>query len=52
MVEVDVVEREHESLELVRHWTGDGAERQRRGRREWEHEKPSGPLLGLIVMSH
>jgi hypothetical protein len=35
-VEVEVVEREHEDVVLVRHWTGDGAERHRRARREWE----------------
>jgi hypothetical protein len=27
MVEVDVVEREHEGVVLARHWIGDGAER-------------------------
>jgi hypothetical protein len=25
-VEVEVIEREHESVVLVRHWTGDGVE--------------------------
>jgi hypothetical protein len=28
-VEVEVVEREHESMVLIRHWTSDGAERHR-----------------------
>jgi hypothetical protein len=28
-VEVEVVEREHEGVVLVRHWTGDGAEMHR-----------------------
>jgi hypothetical protein len=35
-VEVDVVEREHEGVVLVRHWTGDRAEMHRRAHREWE----------------
>jgi hypothetical protein len=29
MVEMEVVEREHEGVVLVRHWIGDGAERHR-----------------------
>jgi hypothetical protein len=33
-VEVEVVEREHEGMVLVRHWTGDGAERHQRARQE------------------
>jgi hypothetical protein len=28
-VEVEVVERKHEGVVLVRHWIGDGAERHR-----------------------
>jgi hypothetical protein len=35
-VELEVVEREPEGVVLVRHWTGDGAARHRRTRREWE----------------
>jgi hypothetical protein len=31
-----VVEREPEGVILTRHWTGDGAVRHRRTRREWE----------------
>jgi hypothetical protein len=27
MMEVEVVEREHEAMVLVRHWIGDGVER-------------------------
>jgi hypothetical protein len=33
-VEVEVVEREHEGVVLVSHWTGDGAERHQRARQE------------------
>jgi hypothetical protein len=33
-VEVEVVEREHEGMVLVRHWTGDRAERHQRARQE------------------
>jgi hypothetical protein len=29
MVDLNVVEREHESIVLARHWIGDGAERHR-----------------------
>jgi hypothetical protein len=29
MVEMEVVEREHEGVVLAMHWTGDGAERHR-----------------------
>jgi hypothetical protein len=36
MVEVEVVEREHEGVMLMRHWIDDGAERHQRARREWE----------------
>jgi hypothetical protein len=35
-VELEVVEREPESVALVRNWTGDGAVRHRRARREWD----------------
>jgi hypothetical protein len=35
-VEVEMVEREHDSMVLVRHWTGDGAERHRRAHQEWK----------------
>jgi hypothetical protein len=28
-VEMEMVEREHEGVVLVRHWTGDGAEKHR-----------------------
>jgi hypothetical protein len=42
MVEVEVVEREHENVVLVRHWTDDGSERHRRARREWEQHTKSG----------
>jgi hypothetical protein len=35
-VVVEVVEREHKSVVLARHWTGDGAEMHRRTRREWK----------------
>jgi hypothetical protein len=35
-VEVEVVKREHEGVVLAMHWTGDGAERHQRARREWE----------------
>jgi hypothetical protein len=35
-VEANVVEREHQSVVLVRHWTDDGVERHWRGHREWE----------------
>jgi hypothetical protein len=34
--ELEVVEREPEGVILTRHWTGDGAVRHRRTRREWE----------------
>jgi hypothetical protein len=36
MVEVEMVESEHEGVMLVRHWTGNGAERHQRAHREWE----------------
>jgi hypothetical protein len=35
-VELKVIEREPEDVVLVRHWTGDGAARHYRARREWE----------------
>jgi hypothetical protein len=35
-VELEVVEREPEGMVLVSHWTGDGAVRHHRTRREWE----------------
>jgi hypothetical protein len=35
-VEVEVVEREHEGVVLVRHWTCDGAKRHRQPHWEWE----------------
>jgi hypothetical protein len=34
--ELELVEREPESVVLVRHWTGDGVARHRRTHREWE----------------
>jgi hypothetical protein len=34
--ELEVVEREPGDVVLARHWTGDGAARNRRTRREWE----------------
>jgi hypothetical protein len=30
-IEVEVIEREHENVALAMYWTGDGAERHRRG---------------------
>jgi hypothetical protein len=36
MIEVELVEREHESKVLVRYWTGDRAERHRQARQEWD----------------
>jgi hypothetical protein len=33
-VEVEVVEREHDSVVLVRYWTGDGAEIHRRAQQK------------------
>jgi hypothetical protein len=42
MVEVEVVEREHEGVVLARHWTNDGLERHRRAHREWEEVAKSG----------
>jgi hypothetical protein len=42
MVEVEVVEREHNDVMLTRHWTGDGAERNQRAHREWEELVKSG----------
>jgi hypothetical protein len=41
-VEVEMVEREHEDLVLVRHWIDDGAERHRQAHREWEELAKSG----------
>jgi hypothetical protein len=35
-IEVEVIEREHESMVLMRYWTGDRAERHRQARQEWE----------------
>jgi hypothetical protein len=35
-VELEVIEREPEGVVLARHWTGDGAARLHRTRREWE----------------
>jgi hypothetical protein len=46
IVEVEAVEREHEGVVSARHWTGDGAERHRRGRREWEELTKLGCLKG------
>jgi hypothetical protein len=34
--EMDVVEREHESMVLARHWISDGAKRHQRTHKEWE----------------
>jgi hypothetical protein len=42
MVEVEVVEREHEGVVLTRHWIGDGAERHQVAHREWEEPVKSG----------
>jgi hypothetical protein len=36
MVEVDVVEREHEGVVLARHCISDGVERHRQAHQEWE----------------
>jgi hypothetical protein len=36
VAELKVVEREPDGVVLVRHWTGDGAARHHRTRREWE----------------
>jgi hypothetical protein len=41
-VELEVIERENESVVLMRHWTGDGAERHRRTHREWDELVKSG----------
>jgi hypothetical protein len=38
-VDVEVVEREHEGMVIVKHWIGDGAKRHRRMHREWELAK-------------
>jgi hypothetical protein len=45
-VEVEVVEREHEGVVLVRHWTRDGAEMHQRAHREWEELVTLGCLEG------
>jgi hypothetical protein len=42
MVEVEVVEREHEGAVLARHWISDGAERHWRAHQEWEELAKSG----------
>jgi hypothetical protein len=49
MVEVEVVEREHEGVVLMRHWIGDGAERHQQARREWEELVKSGCSEGHNV---
>jgi hypothetical protein len=41
-VDVEVVEREHEGVVLVRHWISDGAERHQRARWECEELTKSG----------
>jgi hypothetical protein len=41
-VEVEVVEREHEGVVLVRHWIDDGAERHWQAHRKWEELVKSG----------
>jgi hypothetical protein len=41
-VEVEVIEREHENVMLVKHWTGDGTERHRQCCRELEELAKSG----------
>jgi hypothetical protein len=35
-IEIKMVEREHEGVVLMRHWTSDRAKRHRRGRQEWD----------------
>jgi hypothetical protein len=52
MVEVGVVEREHEGVVLVRHWNDDGAERHQRGRWEWEELTKSGCSKGHITFTN
>jgi hypothetical protein len=42
--ELKVVERESEGVVLARHWTGDGAVRHHRTRREWEEFAKPGCL--------
>jgi hypothetical protein len=51
MVEVDVVEREHEGMVLARHWIGDGAERHHRACREWEELAKSGCSEGHTIFT-
>jgi hypothetical protein len=46
MVEVEVVEREHEDVVLTRHCTGDRAEMHQRAHREWEELVTSGCSKG------
>jgi hypothetical protein len=41
-VEMNVVEREHEGVVLVMHWTGDGGEMHRRAHWEWKKFVKSG----------
>jgi hypothetical protein len=41
-IEVEVIEREHEDVMLVKHWTSDRAERHRQGCRELEELTKSG----------
>jgi hypothetical protein len=41
-VEVEVIEREHEGVVLMRHWISNGAERHQRARRKWEELAKSG----------
>jgi hypothetical protein len=42
IVEVEVVERKHEGVVLVRHWIGDGVDRYQRARHEWDELAKSG----------
>jgi hypothetical protein len=50
-VEVEVVERKHESRVLVRHWTGDRAVRDQRTRQEWDELTKLGCLEGHITFA-
>jgi hypothetical protein len=50
-IEVEVVEREHESVVFMRHWSDDGAERYRPSCREWEELAKSGCSKGYTTFA-
>jgi hypothetical protein len=51
-VEMEVVEREHEGMVLVRHWTSDGAVRYWWARQEWEELAKSGCSEGHTTFAN